>query len=30
MPTSGKIPGYASVDILSSEGFVPASKRKAY
>ena len=29
MPTSGKIPGYAPVDILS-EGFVPVSKRKAY
>ena len=29
MPTSGKIQGYAPVGILS-EGFVPASKRKAY
>ena len=26
--TSGKIPGYAPVDILSSEGYVPASKRE--
>ena len=28
--TSGKIPGYAPVDILSYEGYVPASKREAY
>ena len=30
MSTSGKIPGYAPVDIISSEGYVPASKREAH
>ena len=30
MSTSGKIPGYAPVDILSSEGYVPASKLEGY